>query len=390
MGRTHLLFHASGFIVIRLTLSTADNPDLDHNDHVLLSAFERLPWGPAAFTWKVGDASVVGNVRACLNTVFLTLLDALTGTASCEDISQVVEEGPEGWEHLHHLCSDGRLSHPYPVSFGTQIEVADPQLAGDPVAQQAFLRAVVLPGIGVTWEPRDIEGDASDVSWYFLENQSVVFRGTAVANDVVDPTRTGLLDYLTLRRGALRSVQRDTQRVISGRRSVSRRRLHEWNLLVQSTTDDYVLSDRTGQVLALLRSRLSEQPRVRDPDALEEQVRSNLHSFSTASGTSSRPYHRSSRNPLRGSRGDCGGGHPPAARHRLLRRRYTQRTVRRAASASGRGTATRRGGRCGWPVLALVARTRRPATPPKSAPQGTSKPYSSLTAMAGLQCDCYL
>lgn len=283
-GRTHLLFHASGFIVVRLTLSTTDNPDLTHGNHALLRAFERLPWGPAEFTWTVGNASVVGNVRACLNTVFLQLLEALPGSDSCDDLSQAVQEGPDGWEHLHELCGHGRLSHPYPVSFGTQIEVADSELVHDAEGQQAFLRAVVLPGIGVTWEPRDVEADASDVSWYFLENQSVVFRPepTAGGRAMIDDTRTGLLDYLTLRRGALRSVQRDTQRVISGRLSVSRRRLQEWQLLVQSTTDDYVLSDRTGQILALLRARLGEQSRVRDPDALEAQVRSNLESFTTA------------------------------------------------------------------------------------------------------------
>jgi hypothetical protein len=77
-------------------------------------------------------------------------------------------------------------------------------------------------------------------------------------------------------------VQRDTQRVLSGRHHVSRRRLHEWQLLVQSATDDYVLSDRTGQVLSLVRARTAQQPRVRNPDELEDQVRSNLASFTTS------------------------------------------------------------------------------------------------------------
>jgi hypothetical protein len=70
--------------------------------------------------------------------------------------------------------------------------------------------------------------------------------------------------------------------VLAGRRSVSRRRLHEWEQLVQTATDDYVLSDRTGQILSLMRARLAEQPRVRDPEELEAQVRSNLASFTAA------------------------------------------------------------------------------------------------------------
>jgi hypothetical protein len=283
-GRTHLLFHASGFVLLRLTISSVDNPHLDHEDASLIRTLERLPWDPHAFTWTVLGGSVTGNVRACMNLVFLHLLDALPGAEPLPDLPAKAVEGPKGWEHLHELCASGRLSHPYPVSFGTHIEVADPSLVHDPVGQQALLEESLLAGVGPTWQPDNLEPDAQGLAWYLLENQSVVFRETADDPNgvLVDPTRTALLEYLTLRRAALRSVQRDTQRVLSGRRHVSRRRLHEWQLLVQTATDDYVLSDRAGQVLSLVRSRLAQQARVRNPDALEEQVRSNLASFTTA------------------------------------------------------------------------------------------------------------
>jgi hypothetical protein len=283
-GRTHLLFHASGFVLLRLTLSSVDNPHLHHEDAPLLRTFERLPWDQHAFTWTVRGGSVTGNVRACMNLVFLHLLDALPGADPLPDLPAKAVEGPKGWEHLHELCASGLLSHPYPVSFGTHIEVADPSLARDPAEQQGLLRRSLLAGVGPNWQPGDLEPDAEGLAWYLLENQSVVFRECSGDPDgvVVDPTRTALLEYLTLRRAALRSVQRDTQRVLSGRRHVSRRRLHEWQLLVQTATDDYVLSDATGQVLSLVRARLAQQARVRNPDELEDQVRSNLASFSTA------------------------------------------------------------------------------------------------------------
>ena len=282
-GRTHLLLHASGFVVVRMTLSSADNPHLSHEDSQLLSRLERLPWEMHDFAWTVRGETVRGNVRACLNLVFLHLLEALPGGRPRTDRASLAVEGPDGWEHLHQLCRDGELSHPYPVSFGTHIEIADPGLAADPAAQhdlldEAFLRASGLGKAG------DLERDTEDVAWYFLENQSVVFRAAPLDPDgvLVDPTRTALLEYVTLRRAALRSVQRDTQRVLAGRTGVSRRRLQEWQQLVQTTTDDYVLSDRTGQLLSLLQARIGELPRVRDPEDLENQVRSNLDSFSTA------------------------------------------------------------------------------------------------------------
>jgi hypothetical protein len=283
-GRTHLLFHASGFVVLRLTLSSSDNPQLGPDDGPLIRTLERLPWETHAFRWTVRGGSVTGNVRACMNLVFLHLLDALPGAQPLSDLPARAVEGPKGWEHLHELCASGRLSHPYPVSFGTHMEVADPAVAGDPARQQELLRGSFLAGVGQSWQPEDLEPDADGLAWYLLENQSVVFRGSSDDPDgvVVDATRTALLEYLTLRRAALRSVQRDTQRVLSGRRHVSRRRLHEWQQLVQTATDDYVLSDRAGQVLSLVRARIAAQPRVRDPEELERQVRSNLASFTSA------------------------------------------------------------------------------------------------------------
>jgi hypothetical protein len=290
-GRAHLLLHASGFVVVRLTLSSVDNPGLEPADPRLLARLERLPWEALDFAWTVRGETVRGNVRNCLNLIFLHVLENLPDGRRADDRAACALEGPDGWDYLHGLCREGRLSHPYPVSFGTHIEIADPGLAADPAAQHALLDEAFLRSSGLG-TAGDLERDTEQLSWYFLENQSVVIRAEpadGARGGLVDPLRTALLEYVTLRRAALRTVQRDTQRVLAGRHSVSRRRLQEWQQLVQTATDDYVLSDRTGQVLSLMRARTAELPRVRDPEDLEAQVRSNLESFSAAmEGSSSK------------------------------------------------------------------------------------------------------
>ena len=96
---------------------------------------------------------------------------------------------------------------------------------------------------------------------------------------MVDPDRTQLLEFLTIRRAALRSVQRDTQRMLADGSRISRARVDGWHQIVTTTTDDYVLDDRIGQLISLLRQHNSNDRRLRDLAELEEQVRANLDSF---------------------------------------------------------------------------------------------------------------
>ena len=97
--------------------------------------------------------------------------------------------------------------------------------------------------------------------------------------DVIDTDRTQLLEFLTIRRAALRSVQRETQRILVAAGKVSRGRVEAWHEIVATTTDDYVLDDRVGKLMTVLRRHNAENRRLRDLAELEAQVRANLESF---------------------------------------------------------------------------------------------------------------
>ena len=189
-----------------------------------------------------------------------------------------------GNRHLQDLAAKGELSHPLPVSFGTCFEVVDAELAGDLVRCVELVNAVMARAAPHESPANSGVVDAgSDRPWYVFENQSFVFLpdGTADPTGVFDADRLRLIEFLTLRRGALRSIQRDTQRVLSGGRDVSRRRIDEWRLLLSTTTDDYVLHDRVSTLLVSLNQHQRTSSSVRDPVLLEDQVRRNIDAFQT-------------------------------------------------------------------------------------------------------------
>ena len=52
---SHLLAHASGFIVARITASSVDNPALAEMGPSRLAELERLPWTPRQVQWTIGE-----------------------------------------------------------------------------------------------------------------------------------------------------------------------------------------------------------------------------------------------------------------------------------------------------------------------------------------------
>jgi hypothetical protein len=282
--RSHVLAHASGFLVLRLTLSSDDNPSLADLTPERLRTFERMPWNAARVTWQLAEQEFEAGLREALNVLFLVIHEQMVrGRHRLETIVEQARDTPLGNRRLQELATRGELSHPLPVSFGTIVEVVDAQLAGDLSACVEYVDSAMQGAVAGESPASSGVVDASSARpWYVFENQAFVFTGPAEPDPltgVYDPDRLRLLEFLTLRRGALRSIQRDTQRVLTGGRDVSRRRIDEWRLLVATTTDDYVLHDRISQLLVPLKQHLRTSTSVRDPHLLEAQVRQNIDSF---------------------------------------------------------------------------------------------------------------
>ena len=118
--------------------------------------------------------------------------------------------------------------------------------------------------------------------WFVAENRAVLAAGgprDSTSLSTFDAARIQLLEYITLERAALRSVQRGTQLVIAEGVTTTRRQLQRWQRLVAATTDEYVLHDEAGVKLESLREHIRHHPTTRDPGALEAQVHRNLATF---------------------------------------------------------------------------------------------------------------
>jgi hypothetical protein len=283
-GTSHVTFHRSGFMVLRLTLDDVPADVTTPAGAANLAALERQLWIPTdRLVWRIGGHEVRGNVRHCLNLLFLMLHEAAHGRpADGAELAELAREGPTGCQAVHDLARRGEISHPYPVSLGTHIEIVDAGLAAERDQAREVVAAVGRASEGrlAASALRNVGGDVLVDPWYVGEAQSFLFLGAGARGEsgTVSADHTRLLEFLSLRRGVLRSLERDTQRIILDRDSVSRRRIEEWNLLLSSTTDDYVLHDRIGLHFSLL-VRHHDAPDLRSVRDLEAQVRRNIDAF---------------------------------------------------------------------------------------------------------------
>jgi len=189
----------------------------------------------------------------------------------------------ERYAWLEGRVAAGELLSPYPVTLGTAYELVwSNRDTNTPSPESLAELARDLP------EPLDDRafGRPADTGysydWYIGENRSVlalVGSQERTQLGVFDGLRIQTLEYLTLQRTALRTVQRGTQQVITEQGTTSRRRLQQWQRLISAFTDDYVLHDQIGAVLGPVRRYLRDDPQLRDPGALEVQVQENLGTF---------------------------------------------------------------------------------------------------------------
>lgn len=270
--RTRVLAHVSGFLVLRLTLASADNPVMRSMGLDELARFERLPWGLAQLPWSWGSETFNLGVRETFNLIYLRCHELLRDrTWSLAAATEQAVDGNHGNAHFHRLCERNELSYPFPVTFGTVFELSNDTAANE---VGAFLREIS--------GGRDVAAaQVSSLPWYLFENSSVILCGGDFDEETSAgaPLQASLMEFVTLQRGALRSTQRDTQRVMADGQSVSRRRIEEWQVLLATTTDDYVLHDQVSRFLVPMREHFRHSHAVRDPGILEDQVRRNIASF---------------------------------------------------------------------------------------------------------------
>jgi hypothetical protein len=283
VARCHILAHSSGFIVLRLTVRSDEVRYSESIDDVFFAGMERAFWaGDTSFRWFVGPSgeSITGNARVPLNYIFFDLHERWRGRIATPDqLCEWSAEDKRGCAQLHRLCLEGELHYPFPVSFGTQLEFGID--AGDPAELDHLVQAIAEPHAGHSLRTV-FAREATNTRWYLTENQAFTVVSPAAFDgvlDVLDADRTQLLEFLSLRRAALRSIQRDTQQILSEARGVTRKRIEEWRILLATTTDDYVLHDRVTRLLEPMRLHMATAPSVRDPSVLENQVRNNITSF---------------------------------------------------------------------------------------------------------------
>jgi hypothetical protein len=276
----HLLLHMTGLIAYRLTIRSdqvaGPHPASLDDFH----RFHESMWRTREATWTfpsdIGSIRVVCGVRGLMDRLFFTAHERSQGRPypDASTMDRWTADFQARYERLEELVRIDGLTTAYPVSFGTHYELAGVDVkSGETLALMGSL-APTAP---------DVVAEHSPCHWFLTENKSVLVTpsGSRPANgdDAIDPGRTTLLEYLTLRRAALRSVQRATQQAITEGERVSRLQVAAWERLIASLSDEYVLHDDIGAVYEPLKRQLRESDALRDLSALESQVRTNVDSF---------------------------------------------------------------------------------------------------------------
>jgi hypothetical protein len=283
--KTHLVLHEAGLALIRLTLDPFSEgkleaiPDLD--------SYSDAVWNGEHMQWRVTLAErpiiLDTDVRHAMDMVMLPIHERCCGRTPDIAAFERLTTFDARYEWLEARVSAGESLSAYPVTFGTAYELVwgdrrDAEHSLESVAELAY--GVKRPSNdGAFLQPAE---SGCDHDWFIGENRAVLaLSGATLAKrlDTFDALRIQILEYLTLQRAALRAVQRGTQLVITERDTISHAQLQEWQRLVASLTDEYVLHDQVARVLGPVRCHMRDHPRVRDPATLEAQVRQNLATF---------------------------------------------------------------------------------------------------------------
>lgn len=291
--QVHLLFHVSGFMVMRLTIRHADRPDARQDGLDQWQRFGQLPWGAQKLHWEkqlYHLFSRPAGVREMMDIIFHDMHERMHRRVPSRYFFDNPWEYNDRYVWFDERVCGNELHSAYPVTFGTSFETV---WAGDPSEGDIERAAWLATPDRDELSGGDVLEEHDDHWWFWGENAAVLVipdshlpsGGTRL--DAIDPIRTQLVEYMTLQRGALRTVQRATQLAISERTHVSRRDVARWSRVVAAVSDDYVLHDQVAARLEPLRLHLRHNPTLRDPEQLAAQVRANLASFEGLISTAS-------------------------------------------------------------------------------------------------------
>jgi hypothetical protein len=244
-------------------------------------------WRGKQLGWQVDLADqqieLDADVRRVMDLVMIPMNERFCGRPPDVVALSRLETAEERSDWLDRQVEGGDSLSAYPVTFGTAYEL----IWSSHEAQQQALSSTAELAYGTKKPFEDgtflTPAEAGyEHDWFVGENRSVlalVGQREVTPLSTFDSLRTQTLEYLTLQRAALRAVQRGTQVTITERRPITRTQLQQWQRLVASLTDEYVLHDQVAVLVRPLRKHMKENSLVRDPATLEEQVRQNLETF---------------------------------------------------------------------------------------------------------------
>lgn len=289
----HVMLWSVGFSVFRVALSTNElDPEpgegltIDQLRTLHLLEHELGEGVDAEWTFTLGEVEhrTSGNVRRFLDYVGFLLHDVVAGRrpARPDTVSAWSESYRTGMAHAEALRDRGELAYTYPVTFGTHSEY----VWVDEVPDTAVEWAPAIMGHGERSEasPHRIETESTDSVWFMGEFQSVLLR-TAPASRGLSPltswddNRVGLVEYIALRRGVLRVIQRETHRATAERQALTRAQVADWLWLLSAVTDDYVLAGWQAARFESIKRSMGRSRSLRNLTDLEGQVRRNVDAF---------------------------------------------------------------------------------------------------------------
>jgi hypothetical protein len=274
--RCYLLLHRSGFATFRWTIEFSGLPTVAH-----VADLHRPIWvSSAQQTWSLEYANgtvqeVRGGAREAMNWVFFDLHErAMQRKPDTVAIRTWTGDWRTSFDRIRRLRRDGEVASGYPVTLGSHFELAAGG-RGAAAAERALAEIVgSTPGASVA---------GSLLAWHVGESRAGAIVSETAAPDaafgVYSPRHIQVMEFLALQRGVLRTLQRETQSVITGGATVSRDTARRWNWLLASVTDDYVLHDQAAHLLESYKHHFAARPDLRTIQTLEEQVRRNLGSF---------------------------------------------------------------------------------------------------------------
>lgn len=283
-AHVHLLFHQTGFFVVRLTLASASFGAWRPSTFGQFRCLNDAVWKDTKLEWVMPVEDVPPlrcGVRDVMDVLFLTLCDTADPAERARRAVSAVGDPDARYGHVERLVSTRCAISAYPVVFGTHYELGWRDAA---VAEQQRPQACALArgdeGGGMT----AVKTTTTGKQWLLGENQSVLLGAPDDLTPLAahDPLRMQLVEFMTLQRGAFRWVQRESQRVITEAATVEREDVAAWTRVVAALSDDYVLHDRVAAVLEPVQRHLCEERDLRDPAELERQVRANLATFGSA------------------------------------------------------------------------------------------------------------